>query len=225
MKNIATMLRMFLFVLCLAPVSYAEALLPDEPETTRELPAAYPAVDSYPQALATWKTAEDISQWVAAHFRYDRVRAIKLASGRKTRNISVPIYTPTEFFEAGSGICVDLARFGVETLKAIDPDSSPRYLMIEFEAIQINGNTFRLHWLAGFTEGGMKYFFCDSKRPGHLAGPYHSTQAFIDEYEQYRHRKIIAHREQDSYQKKRKSQSVKQRITGSAGKAGGTADR
>jgi hypothetical protein len=70
----------------------------------------------------------------------------------------------------------------------------------------------------------MKYFFCDSKRPGYIAGPYNSTQGFISEYEQYRDRKIVAHRELESYKKLRKSQSPKGRVTKSPNKAN-AADR
>ena len=37
-----------------------------------------------------------------------------------------------EFFAAPSGICEDLSRFAVETLRQIDPDAKARYVMIEF---------------------------------------------------------------------------------------------
>jgi len=63
--------------------------------------------------------------------------------------------------------------------------------------------------LVSFKRDGMIYFFCDSKRPGYIAGPYKSTQGFISEYEQYRGRKIVAHRELESYQKQRKLKSKK----------------
>lgn len=124
-------------------------------------------------------------------------------------NKGISIYKPSEFFETKAGVCVDLARFGIETLRIIDPNSDPKYLMIEFDPIQINSNTFRLHWLVSFKKDGVKYFFCDSKSPGYIAGPFNSTQVFISEYEQYRDRKIVAYRELESYKKQRKSQSAK----------------
>jgi len=168
--------------------------------------------------LHLWKKAEDVNEWVAAVFIYDRARAMKLSSNRRTEEQRVPIYSPSEFFESKAGVCVDLTRFGVETLRIIDPKSDPKYLMIEFDSIQINSHTFRLHWLVSFKRDGMKYFFCDSKRPGYIAGPYHSTQVFISEYEQYRGRRIVAHRELDSYQKQRKLKSTKGRVTKSPNK-------
>ena len=203
---------MAICILSLSSISCAEKYLPDEPEMGPDETISNRSIASYAQALGIWKTAEDINNWVAGNFKYDRARAVNLSSNRKERRKGVPIYEPAEFFEAKTGVCVDLARFGVETLKIIDPDSDPKYLMIEFDPIQINGNTFRLHWLVSFKRDGRKYFFCDSKRPGLLAGPFVSTRAFIDEYERYRGRKIVSHREMESY-KKKKLKSVKTKRT------------
>ena len=198
-----------IFILSLSDVSYAENYLPDEPEIGRDESVSNQMIDSYTQALETWKTAEDINKWVAGSFIYDRARAIKLSSNRKKQIKGISIYKPSEFFVTKAGVCVDLARFGVETLKKIDPN----YLMIEFDPIQIHGNTFRLHWLVSFKKDGKKYFFCDSKRPGFLAGPYNNTQVFINEYEQYRNRKIVSHRELESYKKKSKLKSMEGKKT------------
>jgi hypothetical protein len=216
--NKLSMLFVFIFILSWSNVSHAANSLPDEPEFERDLSIPYQAADSYNRALDLWKTAEDINKWIAGGFIYDKARAIKLSSNPRTKNKGIPIYSPSEFFDSQAGVCVDLARFGVETLRIIDPNSDPKYLMIEFDPIQINGNTFRLHWLVSFKRDGMKYVFCDSKRPGYIAGPYNSTQVFISEYEKYRGRKIVAHRELESYQKQRKSQSTKGRVTKSPNK-------
>jgi hypothetical protein len=108
---------------------------------------------------------------------------------------------------------VDLARFGVETLKSIDPLSDPKYLMIEFAPTTLAGNTLRLHWLAAFRRDGQTYFFADSKRPGHIAGPYRDPADFIRDYEQYRGRKILSFREAESYQKRERSQARKQQAS------------
>jgi hypothetical protein len=86
--------------------------------------------------------------------------------------------------------------------------------MIEFDPIQITGNTLRLHWLVSFKRNGKTYFFADSKRPGHIAGPYHDVREFINEYAQYRGRKIVAFREVESYQKQRRSQALKLQAPG-----------
>ncbi len=208
----------FIFIFSWANVSHAADSLLDEPEFERDLSMPYLVADSYDRALDTWKKAEDIDEWIAAAFIYDKTRAMKLSSNQRMEYQGIPIYSPSEFFKSKAGVCVDLARFGVETLRVIDPKSDPKYLMIEFDPIQINGHTFRRHWLVSFKRDGMKYFFCDSKRPGYIAGPYNSAQEFISEYEQYRGRRIVAHRELDSYQKQRKLKSTKGRVTKSPNK-------
>jgi hypothetical protein len=184
----------------------AGELFSDAPGYILGSPSAFKAADSYEHALHIWKTPEDINAWIAANFSYDTARAMRLSESQRTKNEQFSIYHPGEFFKRKTGVCVDLSRFGVETLKRIDPKSDPKYLMIEFDPIQISGNTLRLHWLVSFKRNGKSYFFCDSKRPGHIAGPYHDMQEFINEYEQYRGRKIIAFRELASYQRQRRTQ-------------------
>ena len=168
---------------------------------------------SYEKALQVWNLPEDINDWIAANFSYDAARAAHLSETRRTKSGRVSIYSPSEFFETKSGVCVDLARFSVETLKQIDPHSDPKYLMIEFEPMQIRGNTFRLHWLVSFRVDGKAYFFSDSKRPGHIAGPYNDIRAFVEDYMKYRGRKIVAFRELDSYKKKRHAKEMKRQAT------------
>jgi hypothetical protein len=207
--------RVFLLLPLLFLVNFASGLhaadrFSDEPETPREGNMPFKAADSYQQALQIWKTPEDISGWIGANFSYDTARAIKLSESQRTKNGQLAIYPPSAFFENKTGVCVDLARFGVETLRSIDPQSNPKYLMIEFEPMQLRGNTLRLHWLVSFRREGKLYLFVDSKRPEHMAGPYNDMRAFITEYEQYRGRKIVAFRELDSYEKQRRTQAPKQ---------------
>jgi hypothetical protein len=180
-----------------------------EPEEARDSTVPFKSASSYEQALQVWKSPEDINGWISANFSYDPARMIRLSESRRTKDERFSIYSPSEFFQTKTGVCVDLSRFSVETLRRIYPQCDPKYLMIEFDPIQIRGDVFRLHWLAIFKRDGKTYFFSDSKRPGHIAGPYKDTQAFVDEYAQYRGRKIVAFRELDSYQKKRRTKAVK----------------
>ena len=202
-----------IFILGWPSVFHAATSWPDEPAFERDLFIPFQGADSYSGALDFWKTAEDINIWIANSFLYDKGRAIKFSSNQRTKDGGIPIYAPSEVFESKAGVCVDLARFGVETLRIIDPTSDPKYLMIEFDPIQIDGNTFRLHWLVSFKRRGMTYFFCDSKRLGYIAGPYKDTEVFISDYERYRGRKIVAYRELESYQKQLKTKSRKARVT------------
>lgn len=182
----------------------------DEPEYARGSSAGFKAADSYEHALRVWEWPEDVNAWIGANFSYDTARALRLSETQRTKNGRLAIHDPAEFFESKTGVCVDLSRFGVETLRRIDPASDPKYLMIEFDPIQIKGNTLRLHWLVSFRRDGMTWFFSDSKRPGHIAGPYRDTQAFIADYERYRGRKIVAFRELESFEKRQRVQLRKQ---------------
>ncbi|RPJ19621.1 MAG: hypothetical protein EHM26_07245, partial [Desulfobacteraceae bacterium] len=126
----------------------------DAPDSPRDSTVVFKAADSYEHALQVWKTPEDISAWIAHNFSYDMDRAIRLSATQRAINNDFSIYTPSQFFATKSGVCVDLSRFGVETLRSIDPQSDPKYLMIEFAPMHVAGNTLRLHWMASFRRDG-----------------------------------------------------------------------
>jgi hypothetical protein len=184
----------------------------DAPEYPRDATAVFKAAGSYDQAVQIWKSPEDVNEWIAANFSYDMARALRLSETQRAQYKQISIYSPSEFFDTKTGVCVDLSRFGVETLRRIAPNSDPQYLMIEFDPIQLQGNMLRLHWLVSFKRDGKIYFFADSKRPGHIAGPYNNTHEFIREYEHYRGQKIVAFRESESYQKQRKTRALKLQV-------------
>lgn len=181
----------------------------DAPERTSparrdiELPA------SYDEALGRWRTPLDINDWIGARFEYDLDRAMRLSESQRETGPRVRIPEPRAFFDQPVGVCVDLARFAVETLRATSPGSRAAYLMIEFDPAVIAGNTLRRHWVAQYEVGGRFHFFADSKRPGHLAGPYDTVQAFIEDYSRYRGRRIVSYRTLDSYERQLKKSAPK----------------
>ena len=183
----------------------------DAPEGQRPRSAEFTDAASYPQALQAWRTPEEVNAWIGAKFQYDMSRAMLLSESQRSRSGQLHIYEAQEFFSAPSGICVDLSRFAVETLRQIDPALKAHYLMIEFSPVTVSGNTLRRHWLAAFTRDGQHYFFADSKRPGHLAGPYASAAEFIAEYSAYRNRQVVGYRELESYKRQQRSMAVKQK--------------
>jgi len=182
-------------------VPYAVDPASDAPETPRSAGASFKAASSYAEALQVWRSPEDLSDWIGAHFEYDMPRALALSESRRGASGRIPVYRPDEFFVSPTGVCVDLSRFAVETLRTIDPRATPSFLMIEFAPITIAGNTLRLHWLASYRRDGSYYFFADSKRPGHIAGPYASPREFIEEYRRYRGREIVGFRELESHER------------------------
>lgn len=182
----------------------------DVPEPAGHTIAAYEDAATYDEALRMWRSPEDINAWIGARFTYDFPRAMALSESQRSRSASVAIHPPRELFAAPSGVCVDLSRFAVESLRVIDPDTVPKYVLIEFVPMDVAGNTLRLHWLASFVRDGKHYFFADSKRPGTIAGPFASTADFIQAYARYRGRQIVAFRELDSYQRTQRTLAAKQ---------------
>jgi hypothetical protein len=68
----------------------------------------------------------------------------------------------------------------------------------------------RRHWLAGFERDGARWYFADSKRPGHLAGPFATAAAFVDEYARYRGRTVVAFSERASYERTMRTKMARQ---------------
>ena len=207
-RVLAPLLAAFLAACSALPESADPAS--DAPEGPRPRVAAFKEATSYSNALQVWRTPEDVNAWIGAKFQYEMSRAMLLSESQRSSSGPLPIHQAHEFFAAPSGVCVDLSRFAVETVRRIDPNAKATYLMIEFSPVTIRGNTLRMHWLASFTRDGKYYFFADSKRPGHAAGPYASVGEFIAEYAAYRKRPIVAFRELDSYQRKRRTLATKQ---------------
>ena len=173
----------------------------DAPDADRARTVGFVDAPSYAQALTAWHGADDVNAWIGAKFEYDTARAVRLSETQRQANGRLPIHPPAEFFAEPRGVCVDLSRFAVETLARIAPESHPRYVMIEFDPVTIRGNALRRHWVAAFERDGNLFFFADSKRPGHIAGPYESTRAFIDDYARYRGRTIVAFAERATYER------------------------
>jgi hypothetical protein len=182
----------------------------DAPEarTPPTTPLYEPA--SYDDALARWRGADDVNAWIGARFQYDMARALRLSETQRARHGRLPIHAPDAFFAAPKGVCVDLSRFAVETLRRIDPASRPSYLMIEFAPASIQGQVLRRHWVARFERDGQLFFFADSKRPGHIAGPYADNAAYIKDYAAYRGRDIVAFRDMNSTERKTRTLAARQ---------------
>jgi hypothetical protein len=183
-------------LLCCAGTALAQRADPASDAPEDRVRPGTPLVDaaSYDDALGRWRGADDVNAWIGAHFEYDMQRALRLSETQRERGGRLPIHAPADFFAAPKGVCVDVSRFAVETLRRIDPASRPSYLMIEFQPQSIQGQVLRRHWVARFERDGLFYFFADSKRPGHMAGPYADDAAFVKDYAAYRGREIVAFR-------------------------------
>ncbi len=191
---------------CASPPAVADPAS-DAPEARHVRDGLVPIHPTYESALAAWRAPEDVNAWIGARFEYDFGRAAALSESQRALAPAPSIYEPRDFYDRPSGVCVDLARFAVETLRQVAPDLRPRYLMIEFHPATVSGQLLRRHWLAAFEREGGHYFFADSKRPGTMAGPYPSVSAFVAEYARFRGREIVAYRELETYRRQQKAVS------------------
>lgn len=157
---------------------------------------------SYEDALSSWKSIDDINEWIVNNFSYDSARALKLALNQVEGRPA--IFRSEETFLKKSGVCIDLARFTVETVRAIRPELEVKYLLIEFEPIVVGNSTFKEHWVVAFRESTGIFIFADTKRPGVILGPYKDIEDYINEYQTYRQRTIVSYKLLDSYQKRLK---------------------
>lgn len=174
----------------------------DAPDPGYERPRATAAPANYAAALATWRKAESINDWIAAGFEYDSARASALSESARAAGVRTVVHEPEAFFAQPRGVCVDLARFAVATLRRVEPQAQAAYVMIEFDPVVKDGQVLRRHWLASFRRDGAWYFFADSKRPGHIAGPYAGVEPFIAEYAAYRGRPVVSYRITDTYERR-----------------------
>jgi hypothetical protein len=174
----------------------------DAPDPGYARPRATAGPASYEAALATWRAAESVNDWIAARFEYDGARASAMSESARAAGGRTVVHEPEAFFARPRGVCVDLARFTVATLRRVEPQAQAAYVMIEFDPVVKDGQVLRLHWLASFRRDGAWYFFADSKRPGHIAGPYAGVEPFIAEYAVYRGRPVVSYRITDTYERR-----------------------
>jgi len=191
------------FALCCCSPSGTVQKLSDAPDDLGKTHKA-PEYLSYSIALEKWKSINEVADWMRQYFSYDFSRALDLSETNRGDTKKVAVYSPSELYSKKKGVCVDLARFGVETVRKIFPESHPRYVMIEFTPIIISGKTIRKHWIASYQKEGKYYYFADSKRPGYISGPFNYTEEFINQYERYRGREIVSFKELDDFKKKRR---------------------
>lgn len=190
-----------LLAACAGTPPAALQALSDAPDPARPRVAAEPGPASYDEALARWRSPQDIGRWLGPRFRYDHDRALALSETARQAGLRTPVHAPPDFFAEPSGVCVDLTHFAVSTLRRVAPQSAAQYLMIEFEPLQIAGHTLRRHWIASYGKEGALWFFADSKRPEHVAGPYTTVEQFVSEYAAFRQRPIVRWRLLDSHER------------------------
>jgi hypothetical protein len=167
-------------------------------------------ISSYEASVKQWTTITDVNNWMKQNFHYEINRAKHLAENSSTRE-KTGIYSPAELYQIKKGVCIDLSRFAVETINIIDTSKHVQYLLIEFEPIMIDSSIIKKHWTAIYQDVLGYYIIADSKRPGHVAGPYQNVDDFISEYQTFRNRKILSWKILPSYEKRKKKKTLQQK--------------
>lgn len=185
--------------------------LSDAPNDLTFQPSDTSNLTAYETALKQWKTIAEVNKWIKENFRYEIERAKQLAENSVERE-KTGIYSPSEFYQIKKGVCLDLSRFAVETTNLIDTSKHVQYLMIEFEPIIIDSSIIKKHWMAIYEDALGYYIFADSKRPGHIGGPYKNVDDFMVDYQTFRDRKIISWKVLASYKKKKMEKMVRQKL-------------
>jgi hypothetical protein len=143
---------------------------------------------SYEETVAQWKSYQDVADWFAGSFGYDRS---KLLSRRQ-----IP-QSPAETFRLKKGVCYDAANFTIDALNRIKPGYNAKVVFIKNRLGPPH------HWVAAFTENGKLYILdygasMKWSRMNGTHGPYESLkdyerflssltmEGFILEYAVYR---------------------------------------
>lgn len=208
---ICLVLTVFLTELKAQLVSGQLKKLSDAPNDSTTYKSDTPNLIAYETALKQWKTVAEVNKWIKENFRYEIERAKQLAENSAERE-KTGIYSPAEFYQIKKGVCLDLSRFAVETTNLIDTSKHVQYLMIEFEPIIIDSSIIKKHWVAIYQDAPGFYIFADSKRPGHIGGPYKNVNDFIVDYQTFRDRKIVSWKVLASYQKKKMEKMMQQKL-------------
>lgn len=134
----------------------------------------------YEATVATWKSYEDVGNWLKRNFDYDMNRFDTVMTRiRQDGPAGLLTRAAPTTFDRKRGICGDAAAFAVDALNRVNPDYKARYIFIRNHYGQPH------HWVTGFYVDG-KIMVMDYgagqewwKMKG-IHGPYDSLDQFAD---------------------------------------------
>jgi hypothetical protein len=136
----------------------------------------------YEDAVAGWKSYEEVESWLSRNFTFDKSRQKQIARRLKQQGPSgLLVRNPAVLYESNHrGYCADSANFTIDSLNKIDPAYNARWVFIWNEAGRPN------HWVAGFDYKGKLYIMDYGtgkkwKAMQGVHGPYDS----LDDYRAY----------------------------------------
>jgi hypothetical protein len=125
-------------------------------------------VKSYDETASRWKSYKDVEAWMEKDFSLDAERF------KRFEGTLPPPRTPEETFKLKSGIYIDAAIFGKETLNRIDPSYKAKIVVL---LIGRGAN----HYVCSFMKDG-KLFIMDYGTPYKtivgIHGPFNSLEEY-----------------------------------------------
>jgi len=109
------------------------------------VPFAGFASDSFDEAVASWKSYEDVGTWLNSNFYFDKSRQSTIQKRLKAQGPpGLLVRAPEKLFKSREGYCADAANFAIKALNKIDPSYNARWVFISNAAGRPN------HWVAAF---------------------------------------------------------------------------
>ena len=144
--------------------------------------SSFATADSYEDAVASWKSHEDVAKWLKNNFSFEKSRQKKIAKRLRQQGSSgLLVRNPAKLYEDNNrGYCADSANFSIQSLNKINPSYNARWVFIWNDAGRPN------HWVAAFDYDGKLYIMDYGtgekwEEMQGVHGPYNS----LDEYRNY----------------------------------------
>lgn len=101
---------------------------------------------SYEEAIANWKSHEDVARWLNSNFSFEKSRQKQISKRLKQQGPSgLLVRNPAKLYEdSHRGFCADSANFAIQSLNKISPSYNARWVFIWNDAGRPN------HWVAAF---------------------------------------------------------------------------
>lgn len=132
----------------------------------------------YQHAVSSWRSYEDVGDWLKNNFTFDKSRQRKILKRLKSQGPSgLLIRNPEKLYNSSRGYCADAANFSIKTLNIIDPTYNARWVFIW------NSKGRPHHWVAAFDYEGKLYIMDYGtgkkwKAMQGVHGPYNSLEEY-----------------------------------------------
>ena len=137
---------------------------------------------SYEEAIAGWRSHEDVAGWLSAHFSFEHSRQKQITRRLREQGPAGLLFRdPAALYEGErGGYCADSANFAITSLNRIDPAYNARWVFVWNNAGRPN------HWVAAFDYEGKLYIMdYGTGRNWEAMQGVHGPYSSLEEYRAY----------------------------------------